>query len=76
MISVNDIGRGEMNVNPIVAPELHAEFVVIQPTRRTLTMQARIFLQRFEAEVAHIHDKWNEAIGGRTSGRATTLQPS
>jgi LysR family nitrogen assimilation transcriptional regulator len=76
VISVNDIGRGEMNVNPIVAPELHAEFVVIQPTRRTLTTQARIFLQRFEAEVAHIHDKWNEAIGGHTSGRATTLQPS
>ena len=37
VISVNDIGRGELIVNPIVAPELHAEFVVIQPTRRTLT---------------------------------------
>ena len=54
VISVNDIGRGELIVNPIVEPELHAEFVVIQPTRRTLTTQARLFLQRFEAEVAHI----------------------
>ena len=49
VISVNDIGRGELVVNPLVAPELHAEFVVIQPTRRTLSTQARLFLQRFEA---------------------------
>jgi LysR family tcuABC transcriptional regulator len=62
VISVNDIGRGELIVNPIVVPELHAEFVVIQPTRRTLSTQARLFLQRFEAEVAHIHDVWDEAI--------------
>jgi LysR family nitrogen assimilation transcriptional regulator len=62
VISVNDIGRNELVVNPIVSPELHAEFVVIQPTRRTLSTQARMFLQRFEAEVAHIHNVWEEAI--------------
>jgi hypothetical protein len=62
VISVNDIGRGELLVNPISAPELHAEFVVIQPTRRTLSTQARMFLERFEAEVAHIHDVWDGAI--------------
>jgi LysR family transcriptional regulator, nitrogen assimilation regulatory protein len=76
VISVNDIGRGELHVNPIVTPELHAEFVVIQPTRRTLTTQASMFLQRFEAEVAHIHDKWDDAIGGKANNRATTLQPT
>ena len=64
VISVNDIGRGELIVNPIVQPELHAEFVVIQPARRTLSTQARLFLQRFEAEVAHIHTVWDEAIAG------------
>ena len=64
VISVNDIGRNELMVNPIVSPELHAEFVVIQPTRRTLSTQARMFLQRFEAEVAHIHDVWDGAIAG------------
>ena len=62
VISVNDIGRGELIVNPIAAPQLHAEFVVIQPTRRTLSTQARLFLQRFEQEVAHIHGVWEEAI--------------
>jgi len=62
VISVNDIGRGELIVNPIDDPELHAEFVVIQPRRRTLSTQARMFLQRFEAEVAHIHKVWDAAI--------------
>ncbi|MCF8477129.1 MAG: LysR family transcriptional regulator [Pseudolabrys sp.] len=64
VISVHDIGRGELIVNPIVSPELHAEFVVIQPTRRTLSTQARLFLERFEAELAHIHQVWDDAIAG------------
>jgi LysR family nitrogen assimilation transcriptional regulator len=69
VISVNDIGRGELIVNPIVSPELHAEFVVVQPTRRTLSTQARMFLARFEAEVAHIHDVWDAAIKGTKKGK-------
>jgi len=71
VISVNDIGRGELVVNPIADPELHAEFVVIQPTRRTLSTQARMFLQRFEAEVAHIHDVWDAAIAAPTKRKAS-----
>ena len=71
VISVNDIGRGELIVNPIAEPELHAEFVVIQPTRRTLSTQARMFLQRFEAEVAHIHGVWDEAIAGTKKRKLT-----
>ena len=69
VISVNDIGRSELIVNPIAEPELDAEFVVVQPTRRTLSTQARMFLQRFEAEVAHIHQVWERAIAGTTPGR-------
>ena len=46
----------------IRAGRLHAEFVVVQPTRRTLSTQARLFLQRFEAEVTHIHQVWDRAI--------------
>ncbi len=69
VISVNDIGRGELVVNPLVAPELHAEFVVIEPTRRMLSTQAHLFLQRFEREVAHIHAVWDAAIAGAASPR-------
>jgi LysR family nitrogen assimilation transcriptional regulator len=69
VISVNDIGRGELIVNPIVSPELHADFVVIQPTRRTLSTQARMFLERTEAEVANIHRRWNAAIKPRKKAR-------
>jgi LysR family transcriptional regulator, nitrogen assimilation regulatory protein len=62
LISVNDIGRRELVVNPIVDPPLHAEFVVIQPARRTLSVQARLFLERFEAEIANIHAIWENAL--------------
>jgi len=70
VICVNDIGRGELTVNPFVAPELHAEFVVIQPTRRSLSTQARMFLERFESEVAHIHEVWDAAIAEPKRKRA------
>ena len=62
LISVNDIGTRELVVNPIADPRLYAEFVVIQPSRRTLSAQARLFLERFEAEVVHIHRVWGQAI--------------
>ena len=69
VISVNDIGRGELIVNPLVEPEMHAEFVVIQPTRRVLSPQARMFLDRFEREVAHIHRVWERAITSSAARR-------
>jgi LysR family transcriptional regulator, nitrogen assimilation regulatory protein len=63
VISVNDIAQGSLTVSPIVDPPLHAEFVVIQPARRTLSAQARLFVDRFEAELAHIHRVWDAATG-------------
>ena len=77
LISVNDIGRGKLVVNPIADPPLHAEFVVIQPARRPLSVQARLFLKRFEAEVARIHAIWKDALvapagAHQKSGRGRT----
>jgi hypothetical protein len=62
LISVNDLATGDIIVNPLADPAMHAEFVLIQPARRTLSAQARLFLERFEAEVAHIHAVWDAAI--------------
>jgi len=77
VISVNDLGRGELVVNPIVDPPLHAEFVVIQPARRTLSVPARLFLERFEAEIAHIQAIWDRALAGpvAANGRNHKLSP-
>ena len=51
--------------------------VVIQPARRTLTIQARLFLERFEAEVAHIHDVWEQALeNGAVKPRAQATAAS
>ncbi len=69
LISVNDISGGDIVVNPLADPPMHAEFVLIQPARRTLSAQARLFLERFEAEVAHIHAVWDAAIAGAQAGK-------
>ena len=45
LICVNDIGKSERVINPIFDPPLFAEFVVISQARRTLSTQARLFLE-------------------------------
>jgi LysR family tcuABC transcriptional regulator len=75
VISVNDISRGDLVVSPIADPPLHIECIVIQPARRTLTTQARLFLERFEAEAAHIHDVWDEALAAPKAKRAKGRSP-
>jgi LysR family nitrogen assimilation transcriptional regulator len=62
LICVNDIGTPERVINPIVDPELTAEFVVIETSRRTLSNQARLFLECFEAEISRIQDIWQQTI--------------
>jgi len=71
LISVNDIAKGDLVVSPITDPPLHIECIVIQPARRTLTTQARLFLERFEAEAARIHEIWDEALAAPKIERPT-----
>jgi LysR family tcuABC transcriptional regulator len=78
LICVNDIDRSDRVISPIYDPPLIAEFVVISPARRTLSTQAQLFLECFEAEIAHIQDIWAQTIPpavypvprGRTARRA------
>ena len=68
VICVNDIERGDLIVNPIDDPPLYAEFVVIEPARHTLSVQAQLFLERLEEEVKLIQD--------RLASPTPTLQPA
>jgi len=36
--------------------------VVIQPSRRTLSTPARLFLDRFKAEIANIQERWKHTL--------------
>jgi len=76
LICVNDISDGNLVVNPI-DPPLFAEFVAITPARRTLSTQARLFLEQFEAEVAHIEEIWAQALGriDQPAEKAARKQP-
>jgi LysR family tcuABC transcriptional regulator len=63
LICVSDIERPTRRViSPIDDPPLTAEFVVISPSRRTLSPQARLFLDVFEAEIARIQGIWAKTI--------------
>jgi LysR family nitrogen assimilation transcriptional regulator len=63
LICVSDIERPTGRViSPIDDPPLIAEFVVISPVRRTLSPQAQLFLQAFEAEIARIQNVWAQTI--------------
>ena len=62
LICVNDIGRNDLIVNPIADPPLYAEFVIIEPARRTLSVQARLFVERVEAEVARVRAVWRRTL--------------
>jgi LysR family nitrogen assimilation transcriptional regulator len=64
LICVNDIAPGDIIVSPI-DPPLHAEFIVIEPARRVLSVQARLFLERLEAEVARIRGVWRKKLRAR-----------
>jgi len=61
LICVNDLGARDIVVNPI-EPRLSAEFIVIEPARRQLSVQARLFLERIEAEVARIRGVWRKKL--------------
>jgi DNA-binding transcriptional LysR family regulator len=61
VICVNDIDRKDLVISPIVDPPLYAEFVVIEPARQTLTVQAQLFLERLQNEVARIQRVFAEA---------------
>jgi LysR family tcuABC transcriptional regulator len=62
LICFADIERPERVISPIYDPPLIAEFVVISPARRTLSTQAQLFLEAFEAEIARIQEIWAKTI--------------
>jgi LysR family nitrogen assimilation transcriptional regulator len=49
-------------INPIYDPPLIADYVVISPARRTLSTQARLFLESFEAEIERVQEVWAQTI--------------
>ena len=58
LFCVTDIDRNERIISPLYDPPLFAEFVVITQARRTLSIQARRFLELFEAEIERIQQVW------------------
>ena len=62
LFCVTDIDRNERIISPLYDPPLFAEFVIITQARRTLSNQARRFLEIFEAEIERIQQVWARMI--------------
>lgn len=76
LICVNDIDKSERVINPIFDPPLFAEFVVISQARRTLSTQARLFHEVFEAEIKRIQEVWAKTIPPSMFPESTTRSRS
>ena len=62
LFCVTDIDRNERVISPLYDPPLFAEYVVISQARRALSVQARLFLEAFEAEIENIQRTWARTI--------------
>ncbi len=51
MICVSDADGSQRRISPLADPPLYSDFVVIEPSRRPLSPQARLFLDVMRAEV-------------------------
>lgn len=65
LICVNDIAGGELIINPVVDPSLFGDFILITPARRTLSIAARHFLDRFETNLQSIEKTLASELGGK-----------
>jgi DNA-binding transcriptional LysR family regulator len=62
LICRNDARGGPFIVNPLADPPLHVDFVLIEPSRKPLSLQAQLFVARLEQEVAHIERDWQQIL--------------
>jgi LysR family transcriptional regulator, nitrogen assimilation regulatory protein len=71
IICVDDIARGQLTINPL-DPPLYSDFVLIEPARRTTTIQAQYFLERLSLELQRIQGTWEKALrsGSHNNGLA------
>lgn len=59
LILVPDRAGSHRIINPLDAPSLTAEFVVIEPARRSMSQPAALFLEELRAEIRSIERFWS-----------------
>ncbi|MGQ7793403.1 LysR family transcriptional regulator [Faunimonas sp. B44] len=50
-------------IRPLADPDLHSDFVIIEPARRVMSEPAQLFADLLRKETARIADLWREALG-------------
>lgn len=57
-----DPGSERFSMCPLVSPPLHADFVMIQASRKSLSAQARIFVKYLRTEAESMTSFWSESL--------------
>lgn len=57
-----DMGSQQFSIRPLVDPPLHAEIVMIQPSRKSLSAQARILVSQIRDEAESMTRYWLENL--------------
>jgi len=72
VMMANDIASRTFTVNPLAAPALETDLVLIKPARQPLSPAAEIFLEMLELETRRLNALWNDHPGGKRSTQAST----
>jgi len=73
MMALDD-GR-QHRVNPLDAPPLWLDLVVIEPSQKSMSAAAIAFMASLEAESQRLNLRWTEAAGSRVASEAPGAQP-
>ena len=60
---IDEVARGRFVINPIVAPAIDFEFVLIEANRRPLSAAARLFVAAIEAKLDEVSVRWARWTG-------------
>lgn len=56
---IDELALGRLVLNPIIAPEITFEFILIEPSSRPLGMAAQVFVDGIEKKLADIAERWS-----------------
>jgi DNA-binding transcriptional LysR family regulator len=65
VMMANDVKGGVFTINPLAAPPLATDLVLIEPARRPLSPAAQMFLTVLERETLRLNSIWSDTEFGR-----------
>lgn len=69
IMMASDIEQHSVTINPIIDPVFFLDLVMIEPSRRSMSAPARMFLDILAEESLRLDEPWTEYLGGKAGAR-------